>query len=128
MSTTSLRASTLAAAHERAIGQVFTLSGGHDVEDRDFCGRYARMLGKGRVPVAPTPVVVIIAAVIDRAARLRGSTTEVTPAAVRYFARSGTYSIEKARSVLDYRPSVDLDEGMRRCEEWLRAEGLIGRR
>jgi hypothetical protein len=63
---------TLAAAHERAIGQVFTLSGGHDVEARDFWGRYARMLGKGRVPVAPTPVVMFIAAVIDRspAARL----------------------------------------------------------
>jgi hypothetical protein len=22
-------------------------------------------------------------------------------------------------------PAVDLDEGMRRCEEWLRAEGLL---
>ena len=117
----------LAAAHERAVGQVFTLSGGQDVEARDFVGRYARMLGKRRVPVAPTPVVVAIAAAIDRAGRLRGSATEVTPAAVRYLARSGTYSIAKARSMLDYQPSVDLDEGMRRCEQWLRAEGLLGR-
>jgi hypothetical protein len=53
------------------------------------------------------------------------ATTEVTPAAVRYLAR-GTYSIAKARSMLGYQPSVDLDEGIRRCEEWLRAEGLLG--
>jgi nucleoside-diphosphate-sugar epimerase len=117
----------LAAAHKRAVGQVFTLSGGQDVEARDFVGRYARMLGKRRVPVAPTPVVVAVAAAIDRAARLRGSTSEVTPAAVRYLARSGTYSIAKAHSVLGYQPSVDLDEGMRRCDEWLRAESLLGR-
>ncbi len=116
----------LAAGEERAAGEVFILSGGHDVEARDFFGRYARMLGRERVPVAPTPVVLAIAAALDRAGRLRGSAPEVTPAAVRYLTRSGTYSIEKARGVLGYRPAVDLDQGMRRCEEWLRAEGLLG--
>jgi nucleoside-diphosphate-sugar epimerase len=115
----------LAGAHERAVGQVFTLSGGHDVEARDFVARYARMLGRARVPAAPTGVVVAMAATLDGAGRLRGSASEVTPAAVRYLARRGTYSIEKARSVLGYRPLVDLDEGMERCERWLRAEGLV---
>jgi nucleoside-diphosphate-sugar epimerase len=104
---------------------VFTLSGGADVEARDFFGRYARMLGRKRVPVAPTALVVGIAAALERTARLRGAPTEVTPAAVRYLARTGTYSIGKARSLLGYRPSVHLDEGMRHCEEWLRAEGLL---
>jgi nucleoside-diphosphate-sugar epimerase len=116
---------TLAAGHERAVGQIFTLSGGHDVDARDFFGRYARMLGRRRVRVAPTRAVVAMAAAIDRASRLRGSSTEVTPAAVRYLARTGSYAVEKARSVLGYRPSVDLDEGMRRCEQWLRGEGLL---
>jgi nucleoside-diphosphate-sugar epimerase len=114
-----------AAGHEDAVGEVFILSGGADVEARDFFGHYGRMLGKQRVPAAPTPVVAAIAAAFHHAGRLRGSTVEVTPAAVRYLARTGTYSIEKARSVLGYAPSVDLDEGMRRCEEWLRAEGLL---
>jgi nucleoside-diphosphate-sugar epimerase len=57
-------------------------------------------------------------------ARLRPS-SEVTPAAIRYFTRTGTYSIEKARSQLGYEPAVGLDEGMRRSEQWLRAEGLL---
>jgi nucleoside-diphosphate-sugar epimerase len=114
-----------AADHEDAAGEVFVLSGGNDVEARVFFGHYARMLGNRSVPVAPTAVVVVMAAALHHAGRLRGSTIEVTPSAVRYLARTGTYSIEKARSVLGYRPSVDLDEGMRRCEEWLRAEGHI---
>jgi nucleoside-diphosphate-sugar epimerase len=27
--------------------------------------------------------------------------------------------------VLGYEPKVDLEEGMRRCEEWLRSEGFL---
>jgi nucleoside-diphosphate-sugar epimerase len=115
----------LAAGHDRALGQVFTLSGGHDVEAREFFGHYARMLGREGVPVAPTRLVAAIAGALHHAGRLRGSAPEVTPAAVRYLARSGTYSIDKARKVLGYQPSVDLDEGMSRCEQWLRAEGAL---
>ncbi len=117
----------LAASDDGAVGEVFTLSGGHDVEAREFFGHYARMLGKKRVPTAPTPVVAALAAVIGHVRRLRGAAPEVTPAAVRYLSRAGSYSIEKARSELGYTPSVDLDEGMARCEEWLRAEGVIPR-
>jgi nucleoside-diphosphate-sugar epimerase len=44
---------------------------------------------------------------------------------MRYLARTGTYSIAKARRVLGYEPAIDLDEGMRRTEVWLRGEGLL---
>ena len=111
----------LAAARPEGEGQVFTLTGGAGVETRDYFGRYARMVGKDRVPVAPTPVVVALAATLGR---FTGG-GEVTPDAIRYLARTGTYSIEKARSMLGYEPAVDLDEGMRRSEQWLRAEGLL---
>ena len=116
----------LAAGQEGAAGQVFTLSGGRDVSTRDFFGRYARMLGRPRVPVAPTPVVVALAAAGERAARLRGATTEITPAAARYLARTGSYSIDKARSVLGYRPPTGLDQGMRLSQAWLEGQGLVG--
>ncbi|MGH2925738.1 MAG: NAD-dependent epimerase/dehydratase family protein [Solirubrobacterales bacterium] len=114
-----------AATHEDAVGEVFTLSGGHDVEASEFFGHYARMLGRERVPTAPTPVVAALAAAIGHVRRLRGAAPEITPAAVRYLSRSGSYSIEKARRMLGYRPETGLDEGMARCEEWLRAEGAI---
>jgi nucleoside-diphosphate-sugar epimerase len=114
----------LAASHRDAEGQVFTISGGVTMEVRDFFQHYARMLGKDRVPVAPTPVVLAIAAVASRIPALSGD-GEVTTDAVRYIARRGGYSIEKARRVLGYEPKVDLDEGMRRSEQWLREEGLL---
>lgn len=114
-----------ASGQTEAAGQVFTLTGDRAAESREFFGHYARMLGKERVPVAPTPVVVAIAAVVARATAMRGGASEVTPAAVRYLTRTGTYSIEKARSLLGYEPAVDLDAGMGRSEKWLRSEGLL---
>ena len=111
----------LAASRQKAAGQVFTLTGPRSISTREFFGHYARMLDRRRVPVAPTGVVAALAAATQRLSR----DSEVTPAAARYLARAGSHSIEKARSQLGYEPRVDLDEGMRRAEEWLRAEGLL---
>ncbi len=53
--------------------------------------------------------------------RLRGVESEVNPVSMRYFARRGGYSIEKARLLLDYEPAVTLADGMARTEAWLRS-------
>jgi len=68
----------------------------------------------------PTPAALALVAIVGR---LIGG--DVTPAGVRYIARRGGYSIEKARTRLGYRPAVDLAEGMRRTEAWLRSSGLV---
>ncbi len=111
----------LAATAPDAAGQVFTLTGGETVTTSSFFGRYARMLGKTSVPVAPTPLVLALAATVGRVL----GEGDVTPAGVRYIARRGGYSIAKARERLGYRPAVDLDDGMHRVETWARATGLV---
>ncbi|MEA2391700.1 MAG: hypothetical protein QOK31_1809 [Solirubrobacteraceae bacterium] len=114
-----------AAGLNEAAGQVFVLTDGAGVSTREFFGHYYRMLGKGRPPVMPTAIASMLAAAAGAAARVRGQATEVSPDTMRYLARTGTYSIAKARKVLGYEPQVDLAEGMRRTETWLRARGLL---
>lgn len=104
----------LAATHADAAGQVFTVTGGQTVETHVFFGHYARMLGRAGVPTAPTALVSAIAATLGRV--IGGG--DITPAAVRYVARRGGYSIDKARTMLGYAPAVPLDEGMRRIQTW----------
>jgi nucleoside-diphosphate-sugar epimerase len=114
-----------AAEAPAAAGRVITLSGGVGVETREYFGHLGRMVGR-RVPVAPTAVVLATAAIAERAAALRGASTDLTRDGVRYLAhRRGTYGIETARELLDWTPQVGLDEGMARTEAWLRAEGLL---
>lgn len=116
----------LAASSPSGAGQVFTLSGGVGVTTASFFGHYYRMLGKRGPVVLPTPVALALAAGMSGVNRIVGGDSEANTTAVRYFCRTGTYSIEKARSVLGYSPAVDVEGGMRRTEAWLRESGLIG--
>jgi nucleoside-diphosphate-sugar epimerase len=104
---------------------VITVSGSGPVSSREFFAHYFRMLGKRGPLCLPTPVAVAGARVAGAAERLRGKRTEINAASMRYLARPGGYSIEKARRLLGYVPAVDLDEGMRRTEAWLREQGLL---
>ena len=83
------------------------------------------MLGKTAPRSVPFRVARAAAAAMDAVARLRGARNELTPAAIDYTMRRGTYSIARARAVLGYEPAVGLEEGMRRTEAWLRARGLV---
>jgi nucleoside-diphosphate-sugar epimerase len=116
----------LAAAQQAdAAGEVFTVFDGEQVTTREFFGRYYRMLGRRGPPVLPTSVVVGITAIESRIQHARGMATERNPTTARYLARTGGYSIDKARRILNFSPQIDLDEGMRRTESWLRSQKLI---
>jgi nucleoside-diphosphate-sugar epimerase len=114
-----------AATTPEAEGRVFILTGAEKPTIGEFCGHYCRMLGIDEPRTAPARVVREVARAMDVAAKVRGRRSEATPAAIDYFNRRGSYSIARAREDLGYEPAHDLDAGMKKTEEWLRAEGLI---
>lgn len=116
----------LAVAEPAASGQVFTITDGVGISTRDFFGSYYRMLGRKGPRVLPTAAALALVAVPEGVAAVTGNPTEIRRESMRYLARSGTYSIAKAREMLGYQPRVDLAEGMRRTETWLRNQGLLG--
>lgn len=113
-----------AATRPEGSGQVFNLCDGVGVANRTFFGHYHRMCGR-RPLTAPTTVARALFAASGFVDRRRGRPSEATPSAVDYFLRTGTYSIERARALLDFDPAIDLDEGMARTEAWLRTAGLL---
>lgn len=115
----------LAAGHPAGAGQVFTLSDGVGVSCREFFGHYTRMLGVRGPLCLPTPAAVALASAAGAVARVRGEETESGRTSALYLARRGTYSIAKARRLLGYAPAIDLAEGMRRTEAWLREAGYL---
>jgi nucleoside-diphosphate-sugar epimerase len=116
----------LAAERPEAPGQVFSITDGAGVPCREFFGHYSRMLGKSPPRVLPSLAAVGLAALPEAAAKIGGTHTDSNRAAMRWLARTGTYSIEKARRLLGYEPAVGLDEGMGITETWLRGHGLLG--
>jgi nucleoside-diphosphate-sugar epimerase len=106
-------------------GQIFTITDGIGVETREFFAHHHRWLGVKGPRTVSTPVALALAGTSARVLRIAGRETEITPNAVHYLARPGTYSIDKARSVLGYEPVVDLAEGLERSRAWAEREGLL---
>jgi len=115
----------LAAERPEAAGQIFTIGPAKGVPAKEFFAHYFRMLGKRGPVCLPTTIAVAAARAAGGLERLRGNRTEINAASMRYLARPGGYSIEKARRLLGYEPRIDLDEGMRRTEAWLREQRLL---
>ena len=57
--------------------------------------------------------------------RIRRRHTELGRGVMEMLNKSRSVSNTKAHELLGWWPEVDLAEGMRRTEEWLRAEGLV---
>ncbi|MBI5104589.1 MAG: NAD(P)-dependent oxidoreductase [Solirubrobacterales bacterium] len=107
-----------------AAGEAVTAHDGHPVTAREFFGRYAAMLGV-EVRTAPRALLAAGAGALELVARARGREPLMTREALIYVSRHAAYPNARAREVLGWEPQVGLDEGMRRTEAWLRAEGLL---
>ncbi len=106
-------------------GQAVTAWDGVPVTAKAYFDRYAQMLGQDGVRTLPRPLVVAGAGVLEVLARVRGQQPDVTREALRYLSRRAVYPNTRARELLGWEPQVDLDEGLRRTEAWLRASGLV---
>jgi nucleoside-diphosphate-sugar epimerase len=83
------------------------------------------MLGQEKVRTAPAPLIEAVALATEAIAKLRGTEPSVSREAIRYVSRQAVYPNARARELLGWEPKIDFDEGMRRTELWLRAEGLL---
>jgi nucleoside-diphosphate-sugar epimerase len=87
--------------------------------------RLARLAGHQEARRLPRPVLELAGMAMEGWAKLRGKPPAFTARAATFVDRRGTVSVAKAHEQLGWEPSVPYEEGMRRTEQWLRAEGLI---
>lgn len=117
---------SLVAASERGRpGQAYTVWDGEPVTFTDYFTRIAEIAGGAPPRRLPRPVLDLAGAAMERWARARGTAPSFTSRSATFIDRRGTVSIERARSELGWEPKVGLDEGLRRCADWARGEGLV---
>ena len=115
----------LCAKIEAAIGEAINLTDGDPVSWRDFFGTYGRMLNIDSFPSAPYVVAWLIGLYNELRAGLKGQKASLNRGAVKALRSDSSFSNEKARTLLGWEPKVDLNEGMKLTEAWLRAEGYL---
>ena len=116
---------TRAIAVPAAAGGVFHLTDGVATTCAEFFGRLGAMVGT-RPRHLPTPAAMAAAGLVGGVQRRLGRHNELGAASMRLLARTGSYSIERARAVLGYHPAIGLDTGMTGVERWAAAAGLLG--
>lgn len=114
-----------AAARAPVAGQAFLVSGAAPITWREYLGYFAAMSGAPLPPSLPAwrarlalQWSRVYATLAERPRRLRDMdlTLMTQHTAVR---------IDKARRLLDWRPRIEIADGMARCERWLRAQGHL---
>lgn len=115
----------LAAEKDEGIGQIFILGGEAATTCEKFFGHYYRMLGKNGPRMLSTSTAVAIAEAGRMIFKLLGKPTELGRGAMEMLSKKTTVSNKKAHDLLGWYPQVDLDEGMRRTEVWLREQKIL---
>ena len=115
----------LAAEKDEGIGQIFILGGEVATTCEKFFGHYYRMLGKNGPRMLSTSTAVAIAEAGRLIFKLLGKPTELGRGAMEMLSKKNTVSNKKAHDLLGWYPQVDLDEGMRRTEVWLREQKIL---
>ena len=115
----------LAAEKDEGIGQIFIIGGEKAVTCETFFGHYYRMLGKGTPRTMSTSTAVAIAEIGRAVFTLLGRQTELGRGAMEMLSKKSTVSNEKAHNILGWQPQIDLEEGMRRTEAWLREQKIL---
>jgi len=115
----------LAAEKDEGIGQIFILGGERAVTCERFFGHYHRMLGKSAPRAMSTSSAVAIAEIGRAVFRLLGKQTELGRGAMEMLSKKNTVSNAKAHKLLGWYPQVELEEGMKRTEAWLREQKIL---
>jgi nucleoside-diphosphate-sugar epimerase len=106
-------------------GRPYTAWDGAPVSFEDYFNRFADLVGGRRARRMPRQLLAGVAGAMEAVATARGAPPAFTRNAITFIDRRGTVSTRRIRDELGWEPRVDLDEGMRRTEEWLGAEGLL---
>lgn len=115
-----------AAITDGAAGRIVHLGGEAPITTAEYFGHFYRMLDKQGPPKSySTGTAIALAELGKLVFRLRGKHTELGRGVMEMLNKSRPVSNALAHELLGWWPQVDLAEGMRRTEEWLRAEGLL---
>ena len=108
-----------AATRPEAAGEAFNFVD-RPVTWREWFGHYGQMCGK-----TPRQLPLWLARLLLLAAERLPLGFSVNRDMIAYYTSKTVVPDEKARRLLEYLPAVDLNEGMKLTEAWLREEGVL---
>ncbi|MBE9038617.1 NAD-dependent epimerase/dehydratase family protein [aff. Roholtiella sp. LEGE 12411] len=107
------------AIEKEAYGEAFNITDGQETSWKEYFMRLAEIGGVPKPISLPASVLQSLLWQQKLANKILGKKTDILPDSLGFVTRPYAYSIAKAQSRLTYQPKIDLQEGMRRTQEWL---------
>jgi nucleoside-diphosphate-sugar epimerase len=107
------------AIEKEAQGEIFNITDGHKTSWREYFTRLAEMANLPVPYSLPKDEAKLLLRVREQGQKLFRKKPDLLPETVDFLSRPYAYSIAKAQKMLNFQPKIDLEEGMRRTQEWL---------
>jgi nucleoside-diphosphate-sugar epimerase len=104
--------------HPDAPGEAFNCTPDPSIPWRDYFGAFAKLAGRDNWRKLPLPAIAPLMRPIEILLQARGNPYDIS-GTMRFVSQQATYSMQKAREILNWSPAVSFEEGMAASEEWL---------
>ena len=112
------------ATHPNADGHAFNCAPDPAPTWREFLGSYSAMVGHQNWFSLPKALVKAVAPIAEIGATLFGEPRAI-PQMIDFITSQSTYSMQKAKHLLDWQPCVSLEDGIQSCLPYLQKKGLL---
>jgi nucleoside-diphosphate-sugar epimerase len=112
------------AMEKEAYGEIFNITDGQETSWKEYFTRLANIGGFPTPSSLPKNELKLLIQLRYQGQKLLGQKTDILPETIDFITRPYAYSVAKAEKILNYKPKIDLEEGMRRTQKWLKTVDL----
>ncbi len=107
------------AIEKETYGEIFNITDGQETSWKEYFMRLAAMEGLSAPLSLPKDEIKLFLKLRVQGQKLFRKKVDILPESIDFMTRPYACSIVKAQSLLNYKPTIDLEEGMQRTHEWL---------
>ncbi len=101
-------------------GEIFNITDGQETSWKEYFTRLAEIADFPKPNSLPKNELKLMLKLRSQGQKMFGKKADILPESIDFVTRRYAYSIAKAQSILSYNPTIGLEEGMQRTQEWLR--------
>jgi nucleoside-diphosphate-sugar epimerase len=107
------------AIEKETYGEIFNITDGQETSWKEYFMRLAAMEGLPAPLSLPKDEIKLFLRLRVQGQKLFRKKVDILPESIDFMTRPYACSIAKAQSLLNFKPTIDLEEGMQRTHEWL---------
>ncbi|MDJ0615594.1 MAG: NAD-dependent epimerase/dehydratase family protein [Calothrix sp. MO_192.B10] len=112
------------ALEKEPYGEVFNITDGQATSWKDYFNSLAEITGLPTPFSLPKDELKLFLKLRYQGQKLFRKPTDIFPEAVDFMSRPYAYSIDKARQILNYEPTINLESGLQLTKQWLQQTDL----